>query len=399
MEHSTRLQYLMERLTAHTATEEELDELIGLVDNDTTSGSIDEVDAWLEAQHTQQLPVYDAARWRKVADDILGSDKLFPEPVTKSAGRVHILHRWGWAAAIVLLLGAGTWLFRSYHQSKPAVMAINSPQLDVDPGKNGAILTLADGSQLVLDSLGNGVVSRQNGTSIVLQSSTLQYSPGGATNNATEYNTITTPKGRQFEVILPDGTKVWLNAGSALQFPVAFNGKEREVQLNGEAFFEVAPRAAQPFKVKVRQQLSVEVLGTSFNVNAYTNERHIATTLIEGAVRVSLTNESGRTLVLKPGQQVQATAESMEMISGAAVEKAIAWKNGLFNFEGVGLREMMRQLERWYNLEVVYEGNVPDVKFFGEMSRSLKLADILTGLERSDVHFRLEAGRRLVVMP
>jgi ferric-dicitrate binding protein FerR (iron transport regulator) len=252
---------------------------------------------------------------------------------------------------------------------------------------------------MVLDSAGNGVITRQNGTSVILKNDGLQYSPEDAGTGEMKYNTVTTSKGRQFRVVLPDGTKVWLNAASYLRFPVAFNAKERMVEFSGEAYFEVAKNAAQPFRLKVPGKIDLEVLGTVFNVNAYTNESNSYTTLVEGAVRISLTGKTGGAVVLKPGEQLQAGGPGMEVTRNANVEQATAWKNGLFNFEGVGLREMMRQLERWYDLEVVYEGNVPDVRFFGEMSRTLQLSDVLAGLERSDVHFRLEEGRRLVVMP
>ncbi|MCK7556346.1 DUF4974 domain-containing protein [Chitinophaga sedimenti] len=151
--------------------------------------------------------------------------------------------------------------------------------------------------------------------------------------------------------------------------------------------------------MNVPDQLHIEVLGTAFNINAYANDRRSYTTLVNGAVKISPAGKSSGSVVLRPGEQLQATGSSFDVMSNANVEKAIAWKNGLFNFDNVGLRDMMRQLERWYDTEVTYEGNVPDVIFFGEMSRKLKLSDVLNGLERSDVHFRLEEGRKLIVMP
>ena len=396
MEQQTRLQYLLNRLVHRTATEEELEELNAIVaqDNDT----IDDATQWLLDGEASQLPAYDRQRWMSVADRILQSDKLQPETGAKPVYRIHFLHRWGWAAAVVLLLGATAWLLNHRRQQPPAVMMAHVLP-DADPGSNGAILTLADGSKVVLDSMGNGIISTQGNTRVMLKDNGLQYTQRDNDKATAAYNTITTPNGRQFHVVLPDGTRVWLNAGSMLQFPVAFTGNERIVELTGEAYFEVARRVAQPFKLKVRKQLEVAVLGTGFNVNAYTNEKNIATTLTTGAVRVSLIQHSGQTVVLKPGQQVQSEYNTLKVVPDADIEKVIAWKNGLFNFEGVGLREMMRQLERWYNLEVVYEGNVKDVRFFGEMSRSLKLSDVLAGLENAEVHFRLEEGRRLVVMP
>lgn len=399
MEQNTRLAYLLDRLATRTATEEELNELTGLVDQDESGMAMDAVENWLEEHGQPSLPAFDQPHWMQVADQILKSDKLSADPVARPAHRVHFLHKWGWAAAVVLLFGAGAWFVNRYQQPKPAPMITKNTPLDIDPGKNGAVLTLADGSEMVLDSAGNGIITRQNGTSVVLKNDGLQYTPGDRSTGEMEYNTITTSKGRQFQVVLPDGTKVWLNAASVLRFPVAFEGKDRVVELSGEAYFEVAKNAEQPFKLKVPGKLDVEVLGTAFNVNAYTNEKNSYATLVTGSVRISLTNKIGSGIVLKPGDQLQAGDAGMEVIRNANVDKAMAWKNGLFNFEGVGLREMMRQLERWYNLEVVYEGNVPDVLFFGEMSRKLKLSDVLTGLERSDVHFRLEEGRRLIVMP
>lgn len=399
MEEKNRLAYLLDRLATHTATEEELNELTGLVDQDDSGVAIDEVESWLQEYRQQPLPDYDQQHWMGVADQILRSDKLLTDPVARPGQRVHFLHKWGWAAAVVLLFGMGAWLVNRYHQPKPASITAGTRQLDVDPGRNGAILTLGDGSQMVLDSAGNGIITRQNGTAVVLKNDGLQYTPEDPGTGEVKYNTITTSKGRQFRVVLPDGTKVWLNAASTLQFPVAFTGKERVVELTGEAYFEVAQNATHPFKLKAAGKMDIAVLGTAFNVNAYTNEKHSYATLVEGAVSISLTGETGSAVVLKPGDQVQAGSAGMDVTRNANVEKAIAWKNGLFNFDGVGLREMMRQLERWYDLEVVYEGNVPDVLFFGEMSRTLKLSDVLTGLERSNVHFRLEEGRRLIVMP
>ncbi|WP_436484173.1 FecR family protein [Chitinophaga sp. ARDCPP14] len=399
MEHHHRLAYLLDRLATHTATEEELDELTGWVDRDETGASIDDVEGWLKEHHSTALPAYNQQHWMQVADQILSSDKLSNDPVTKPLHRVHFLHKWGWAAAVVLLFGAAAWFISHYHRRQPVAVIAGNTLPDIAPGKNGAILTLADGSQMVLDSMGNGIITHQNGTTIVLKSNGLQYTQEAPGAGEMEYNTITTPKGRQFQVVLPDGTKVWLNAASSLQFPVAFKGKERRVELSGEAYFEVAGNAAQPFRVNVLRKMDIQVLGTGFNVNAYTNEKNSYTTLVEGAVSISLTNQTAGSVVLKPGDQLQTGDAGIKVTRNANVEKAIAWKNGLFNLEGVGLREMMRQLERWYNLEVVYEGNVPDVHFFGEMSRTLQLSDVLAGLERSDVHFRLEEGRRLIVMP
>ncbi|MFY0255349.1 FecR family protein [Chitinophaga sp. 30R24] len=399
MKENARLHYLLDCLTAHTATTAELEELISLVGQDPGDNTIAMAVSWLMAPNATASPAYDEQHWMQVANQILMADKLPGDAISWVPPRMHFLHKWGWAAAVVLLLGTAAYFVNHYTRKPPAMVFTETPSTVIAPGKNGAVLTLANGAQIVLDSLGNGIIAQQNGAQLVLDNNELQYTGAASDANATAYNTISTPKGRQFRVVLPDGTRVWLNAASSLQYPIAFNGKERIVQLNGEAFFEVTKNVQQPFKVRILQQLNIEVLGTSFNVNAYTNEKSSTTTLIDGAIAISLAHQTSTPMVLKPGEQLQSQDGNMKINRHANVEKAVAWKNGLFSFQDVGLREMMRQLERWYNLDVVYEGNVPDVKFFGEMSRALPLSDVLAGLERSDVHFRLEDGRRLVVMP
>lgn len=396
MEKHDRLQYLLERMASGAATDAELGELQALVDRDDSA--IGEAESWLEAARPEAARPFDRQHWMQVADRILAADKRPADETAPPKLRMHYLHRWWSAAAAVLFVAAGVWYFNRHQPVPKPMLSVNTP-LDVEPGRNGAILTLSDGSQLELNSAGNGLISRQSGTAVVLGSDGLQYTPEDPGAGELKYNTIATSKGRQFTVTLPDGSKVWLNAASSLRFPVAFNGGDRTVEFSGEGYFEVAKDAAKPFRVKVPGKLDLEVLGTSFNVNAYANERNSYTTLVTGAVKVAQAGNGAGAVVLKPGEQLQAGGNGMEVMRNANLDKAIAWKNGLFNFDGAGLRDMMRQLERWYDLEVVYEGNVPDVVFFGEMSRKLKLSDVLSGLERSDVHFRLEEGRRLIVMP
>lgn len=289
-------------------------------------------------------------------------------------------YQWAAAAAVAALLISGATFYRLRHQP-----AFNKPTIqlaDIQPGKQGAILTLANGEKIVLDSLANGQLP---GTNASLTNGQLNYT---ATTTGTSYNTMTTPKGRQFVVILPDGSKVWLNAQTSLRYPTAFNGKERRVDIIGEAYFEIAPNASQPFFVNIPGKAEIAVLGTSFNINAYTDESAINTTLITGTVKIENT-------LLRPGQTAQLTTALT--IVNADVEKVTAWKNGIFNFEGESLQEVMRQLARWYDIEVVYAPNMPDIVFGGKMSRDVPLAGLLRGLEATGVHFRLEEGSRLVV--
>lgn len=258
----------------------------------------------------------------------------------------------------------------------------------------------------------------------MLQGGGIAYDATAAATGKVAYNTMTTPKGRQFQVTLPDGTKVWLNAASSIRYPTVFNDEERKVEVMGEVYFEVARAISsngekKPFIVDVLPSTGrdgiqtgtrLEVLGTHFNVNAYNNEVTINTTLLEGSVRVSQSMTAQPAVTLKPGQQAQVynyggvvpipenRGKVMKVINDADINKIMAWKNGLFNFEGASFAEVMGQLERWYDVEIVYEKTVPDIEFEGKMTRDVPLHDLLKMLERSDIHFRIE-GRKLIVLP
>ncbi|AXY73702.1 FecR family protein [Paraflavitalea soli] len=313
--------------------------------------------------------------------------------------------RWIWAAAAVLLLAVSLIVL----QTNTATRSTKSTQqvADLPPGKSGAILTLTNGTQLVLDSLGNGIIARDGGSETVLHDGKLIYNVRSNNSQEIGFNEMTTPKGRNFRVELPDGTVVWLNAASSIRYPTAFTGDKREVTIKGEAYFEVMKNARMPFVVHVDNRADIEVLGTHFNVEAYDNMATIKTTLLEGSVKVGSRprQESGaagntasqQSAILKPGQQAQ-VEEGVQVVNNIDTSKVMAWKNGLFNFEDATLKEVMKQLERWYDIEVVYEKGVPDIVFGGEMTKNISLAGLLLILEKSDIHFRLE-GRTLVVLP
>lgn len=307
--------------------------------------------------------------------------------------RVHFIRRWSWAAAVaVLLAGTAIYYYMSHRvpQQQAAVVA------DIAPGSNKAMLTLADGTTVTLDSTGNQVI-QQGGARVQQNGGQLQYHvQGGAA--PVSYNVLTTPRGGQFQVKLPDGTMVWLNAASSLRYPTVFTGKERLVEITGEAYFEVAKDVRQPFKVQIDEKTAVEVLGTHFNVNAYANDPQFTTTLLEGAVRVRQGNNS---LLLHPGQQVRIKDKGgLQLQKDADIDKAIAWKNGLFDFNDVQLEDLMRQVARWYDIEVVYEKGIPDVEFVGKMGRDVPLSVLLKWLREFDLHFRVEQdGRRIIITP
>ena len=256
---------------------------------------------------------------------------------------------------------------------------------DAAPGGNKATLTLANGSVIILEDADNGTLSEQGNIKIVkLDDGELAYNTSGEENN-TEivYNTISTPKGGQYQIVLADGTKVWLNAASSLYFPTSFTGKERNVELTGEGYFEVAKNASMPFKIKVNDT-EIEVLGTHFNISAYENEDEIKTTLLEGSVRI---NKGSQSVTLKPGEEaVDKKGTSLITVKkGVDVEASVAWKNGYFQFENLTIKQIMRQISRWYNVDVIYEGKAPSGHYVGKPSRDLNLSEIIKLIEISGV--------------
>jgi ferric-dicitrate binding protein FerR (iron transport regulator) len=277
-----------------------------------------------------------------------------------------------------------------YFWSQRSLQQIPELAGNIAPGSTKAILTLADGSTVALDSTGNRVIS-QGGTAIRQQGGQLEYDVRGE-HASLSYNMLVTPRGGQFRITLPDGSKVWLNAASSLRYPTAFINNTRTVEITGEAYFEVAPDAAKPFKVKVNDRTEILVLGTAFNVNAYTDEPTVNTTLLDGAVRIN-------TQTLTPGQQAQVnTAGAIKLVNDVDVSETVAWKNGIFSFNNADVRTVMRQIGRWYNIEINYEQAVYTTKFKGKIGRDLNLTDALEVLKKAGVNFKVE-GRTVTVMP
>lgn len=305
------------------------------------------------------------------------------------------------AALLVLLAGAGVYLWiQSNNTPETGKQLAVVADKDIAPGGNKAVLTLADGSKLILDETANGELTTQGSTKLIKLDGQIAYSENG--QQADElYNTITTPVGGQYQLVLADGTHVWLNSASSLRFPISFPGKERNVELMGEGYFEVAKNPSKPFNVSVqyptgKKGTEVKVLGTHFNINAYTEEEAIKTTLLEGAIQLSSQSEKR---ILNPGEQASSLENgSLKVTSQVDLDQVMAWKNGLFNFNNTDLQMVMRQLSRWYGVEVVYEGNPPQREFGGEIQRNLNLSQVLRLLETNEVHFRIE-HKKLIVTP
>lgn len=372
-----------------------------------TADEQDQLDAWIAASdENQQLwmelnnPDVQQQNVRAMGrfDETAALERfLSNKPATSNIRRMRLLHTWKWAAAVLVLgLGVSTYFLLTHSAQDADLFGRKSAQRDIPPGKNGAILTLADGTQLVLDSLGEGKVATQNGTQISLNNNELKYDASAATDEVV-LNTITTPKGRQYNVVLPDGTEVWLNAASSVQYPVAFKGRERRVKISGEVYFEVAAKSWQPFVVET-DQMKLEVLGTSFNVNTYNDEKTIRTTLLTGAVKVTPAHTT-QPKVLVPGQtavlskpDASSSEFTLTVTETPDADRIIAWKNGLFNFDGMDLYSVMRQLERWYNIDIEYVGKPENVIFKGKMHRNTNLSDVLKVLETMDVNLELKGN-------
>lgn len=264
------------------------------------------------------------------------------------------------------------------------------------PGSNKAMLTLADGTQIPLDSAANGALAQQGNTQISNKNGKLSYQANGG--NEVMYNTVTTPHGGQYQLTLADGSKVWLNAASSIRFPTAFTGKERQVSITGEAYFEIAQQSNHPFSVQVKaaeKDLTVKVLGTSFNIMAYADEKAVKTALVDGAVQVESGKEKN---VLKPGLEASLTDNSFA-IAPADLEQTLAWKDGKFRFRSTNIKTIMRQLSRWYDMDVAYNGDVSDIDLTGVISRREDAGKLLKALEATQrVHFEVN-GHNVTVSP
>ncbi|WPU92021.1 FecR family protein [Mucilaginibacter sabulilitoris] len=307
----------------------------------------------------------------------------------------------GYAAAIAVLLALGITLSKYKKGDEQKVLA--HQQKDLLPGGSKAVLTLADGSQIILDDTKNGKIASQRNVIInKTQSGKVIYDVTASSQadqvpvvaQLVAMNTLTTPRGGQYEVVLPDGTRVWLNAASSLKYPTAFTGNERKVELTGEAYFEVSKNALKPFFVKTATQ-TVTVLGTHFNINSYADEAVTKTTLLEGSVKV-MSSTSGATIKLKPGEQSINTINAINVKEGADLDEAVSWKNGKFLFRNTELRPIMRQLSRWYDVDVEYQGNVAQKHYRGRISRDVPVSEIFEILKTSGINFTIN-GRKIIV--
>lgn len=382
---------LLEAFISKTATAEQEQELM----------------AWLlEADRDDDLKEYVQKTWKQFQPQVHSNnvewDQMFEKIIVSKKGGRLSTGRFSWlrvaAAAVTFLflsLG-GYYIMKENSQNKISglELPVNNKDQVLAPGLNKAILTLSDGTLIILEKEESGALAVQ-GNVTVEKTADGQIIYNGSSDEI-KLNTITVPKGsRPLQLQLADGSKVWLNVESSITYPTAFSGSTRNVQITGEAYFEVAPNEKMPFKVS-KGDAEVIVLGTHFNINTYENETAMKITLLEGSVKVRKGKVSD---LLTPGQQALITRNSTDNIHIVKVDKdqVMAWKNDLFNFEGARLDEVMRQLERWYNIDVIYENGIPDIEFVGKMSKNISLNDLLLILEKTKVRFKLIDGRNLIV--
>jgi transmembrane sensor len=386
-----RLRTLFSLYVRNSASDAEVTEMLLLMRNKPA----EEVKALLETglvsqPDTTSEPVDWNAMWAVIEKEIETGDthktRIQHMPSSK--------RWWAFAAALLLAVCGVYWLSTQRSKTVPSLSNTAPVKYDVAPGSTGAVLTLSGGKTIVLDTASNGILAASGNASIVKGKDGV--SVVAESSNTIEYATLTTALGRTQNMTLSDGTRVWLNAGSSIYFPIAFPGKERMVSITGEVYFEVKENAASPFRIKCADAV-MEVLGTHFNINAYHDEKFVRTTLLTGSLKVTKGASSG---ILKPGQQASFISNDVGLVikDEPFAVNAIAWVNGFFHFEKADIQTVMKQIARWYDVEIEYKGDPTTDRFGGDMQRNLPLSSVLKALEKSQVHFKLE-GKKLMVMP
>lgn len=372
------------------------------LDGTITPEEKDEFDQWYNAfddtVHETGSHEGEAGLRERIKNQIFSQADI-PQP---DKGPARPVPYWlGLAATLLLFALAGAYFLI---RAKPApAYDARVPKQDLLPGGNKAMLTLSGGQTIILNDASNGRIASEGSVAISKAGDgSVVYKKAGVNaaqkNKAVPLNTLSTPKGGQYHLTLADGTKVWLNAASSIQFPAVFQGSAREVAVTGEVYFEVAHNPAQPFRVTANDQ-QIEVLGTHFDVNAYTDEPDTRTTLLEGKVKIISKNQNA---ILHPGQQAQIRLAG----AGAPIaiktlrnaEEVIAWKNGFFEFDQAGVTSIMRQVARWYDVQVIYSGRIPDKTFSGTIARNANASQLLEILSYSGLHFKIE-GKKVIITP
>ena len=394
----SRLEYLFKCYINNKYSGPEEEELMVLLSNPENEEQVQILmDRFMEnTRHEIQMSDQAAA---SILNNILKRGKRFV--IQKKNSKTVYTFWLGLAASVLVILGGAYFISdkKEYaiakEDSSSSVGLTTEKSAKILPGGHHAVLTTSDGKAIILDSMPNGLLTQQGNTDVKKLGGLLEYKAPASfiRDTVISYNTVSTPRGGQYQIVLSDGSKVWLNAASSIRFPTAFSGSLREVELTGEAYFEVAKNKEKPFQVKVRD-MKIAVLGTHFNVKAYEDEAETKTSLLEGSVKIIQGKEAG---LLKPGQQAVINFKDDKVkIATADMVEVIAWKNGLFRFEGANIETIMREIGRWYDVEIVYAGKVPMRRFEGKINRNAGLSEVLRILELSNVKFSI-AGKKIIV--
>lgn len=400
---NSRFETLLQKFVEDTISPAEVHELSDLM---SAAGSGEQLDSFLAGAYTDRsLAVHGDFDGEEVRERILARLQFGEQPsgLPPAKGSRIIRLRWLAAACLAGLLGLAAWFWTLQKNTGREGIDSRQEAMVASPETNKAILTLADGSNVYLDSVNNGQLAIQGRVKLLkLANGRIAYEYSGDTTDMVHaaqagMNTLRNPRGSEvIEMKLPDSTRVWLNVGSSLSYPVAFEHNERAVILKGEAYFEVAPDKTKPFKVKIAENTEITVLGTHFNVNAYEDEPALMATLLEGAIQFKKDNKRQ---LLQPGQQVQSGKDgAVRLVPDADIQAVMAWKRGFFHFYKTDLQTIMRQVERWYDVTVEFQGKVTDMRFSGEISRTHDASEVLKILEASGAHFKIE-GKKIIVLP
>ena len=399
-----RLKRLLHQYFNNAISDADCIELLDYL-NSSDSGELNElIDTELSAM--EEGPEFKGQQSRDVLNRIKSDPRFSKIATEQEEVQIPVIKfyqkRWiQIAAAILVFCAMGVVVLNNKHLKTVNKIAKNTKPAIILPGGNRAILTVAGGKTIVLDSAANGLIAKTSSGKVVKTSSgQIVYkaiSSGKSNIAAAEvgYNTLSTPRGGEYQVVLPDGTKVWLDAASSITYPTAFTGNERRVKLTGQAYFEVAKNKEKPFYVGINN-VQVRVLGTHFNISAYSDDNEITTTLLEGSVQVTKNNTLS---LLKPGQQAVVSNNSDKIaVSEANIDDAMAWKNGYFTFNDDNITGIMKKVCRWYNVDVEYRGNYNDQQFGGTFYRSKSIIELLAHLQKiGKLHFSI-SGRRITVM-
>jgi hypothetical protein len=390
-----RFVYLFNSYFNKTATQQETNELFQLIDLSANDEQLARLMKKVWEEMKVAKPVFKSDKSFSILNNILYDSAHGLSVIDLTVNDAKIKHfNWKRYAAVAAMFLLVSVLYFGLKQKTPKPQYVVKKPVkvlhDALPGTNKAVLTLADGSQIPLDDAHIGVLSKQ-GKSIVNNTSNGKLVYTAAKNSEPDLvpaiNTLVTPRGGQYQIVLPDGSKVWLNATSSIKYPTFFKGKDRRVEITGEVYFEVAKNPSMPFIVKTNNT-EIEVLGTHFNVMAYDDEEATKTTLEEGSVKIRNGKWSG---ILKPGQQaIESKQDGVNTIKDIDVEQELAWKNGLFQFTDDDIQSIMRQVCRWYDLSVVYEGKVPVKQYSGRIARNVKVSELLNMLKYTGVNSEIK---------